>query len=166
MGGVAPRPRCAANPAGAEAAKKLEKTARVSAKMQGMAGRPRALTAEQEHTLEQLVDAGIPHATVARAMGVSRRTVVRVLARRRAQREPQTLDELLASIETDAQAILAKPPRSRATRRRGLDWRTSARFLELNYPKRWGGPLGRVTAGRSVRTFARRRARGLLSRIA
>jgi transcriptional regulator with XRE-family HTH domain len=103
-----------------------------------MAGRPRALTAEQEHQLEHLVDAGIPHEHVARAMGVSRRTVARVLARRRAEREPQTLDELLASIETDSAAILAGPPPSRAMRRRRHDWRASARFLEQNYPERWG----------------------------
>jgi hypothetical protein len=79
---------------------------------------------------------------VGRAMGVSRRTVVRVLARRRAEREPLTLDELLASLETEVAAILAGPPRSRAVRRRRLDWRASARFLEQNYPKRWGDRSG------------------------
>jgi hypothetical protein len=75
-------------------------------------------------------------------MGVSRRTVARVLARRRAEREPQTLDELLASVEVDIAAILAAPSPSRARRRRRLDWQASARFLEQNYPERWGDRSG------------------------
>jgi hypothetical protein len=111
-----------------------------------MAGRPRALTAEQDQTLEQLVDAGIPPTRP--SLGVSRRTVARVLARRRAEREPLTLDELLASLEVDVDAILAGPPRPRAVMRRRVDWHTSARFLEHELPGALGRPLGLVTAGR------------------
>jgi hypothetical protein len=105
--------------------------------MGGVARRHRALTDEQERQLEKLVDVGIRHALVASALGVSRSTVTRTLARRRA--EPETLAQLLARIDRD----FDEPPRPGALRRRGRDdWQASARLLEANFPERWAEGAG------------------------
>jgi hypothetical protein len=71
-----------------------------------------------------MVDAGVRQDVAARALGVSRRTVQRALARERAGRGLQTLDELLAAVPS-LDEVLAAPPRRRGRRRRSDSWRLS-----------------------------------------
>jgi hypothetical protein len=96
-------------------------------------GRRRALSDEQEQTLVALVDrARIPVEVAGRALGVSRRTAQRALARQRAGREPATLAELLAELPSlDEVLELAdlSPPRRRRRRRPG-SWQEAAEELE------------------------------------
>jgi predicted DNA-binding protein (UPF0251 family) len=64
-------------------------------------GRHRALSDDDERQLARLVDAGVRQELAGAVLGVSRRTVVRTLARRRAARREQTVQELLAEFRDD-----------------------------------------------------------------
>jgi hypothetical protein len=89
-----------------------------------------------------LVDAGVTIAVAAAALGVSRRTGQRVLARQRG-REGESLEELCASLPTLQETLAAfSPTSSRAPRRRRPveGWREAARWLEEEHPESWGLP--------------------------
>jgi hypothetical protein len=105
-----------------------------------MARRP-ALNKVEERQLELLVEAGVTQAIAARALGVSRSTAQRSLARLRAEREPETLDDLLAALPTIDEMLAALPPRLPVRQRQhgsSTAWRESARALEQMAPERWG----------------------------
>jgi len=108
--------------------------------------RTRKLRPEGERQLGLLVGAGVTVAVAASAVGCSRRTAQRVLARQRAGCEPETLEEVLAALPT-LQEVLASfsvaPPRVRAPRRRRSGgWRASAEWLEAERPESWSLPAG------------------------
>jgi hypothetical protein len=69
-----------------------------------------ALNKVEERQLELLVEAGVTQEIAARALGVSRRTAQRALARLQAEREPETLEDLLASLPTIDEMLAAPPP--------------------------------------------------------
>jgi len=66
-------------------------------------GRPRLVDGRLERRLERLLDAGVSQGDAAKVVGVSLRTVNRWVAAKRARttsdREPETLDQLLARYE-------------------------------------------------------------------
>jgi hypothetical protein len=105
-----------------------------------MAGRPRALDDAQESLLVAVVDAGLPVGRAALALGVSARTASRVLARRSAEGEPLSLDELIALAVGDPVTILGGP-RHRGPARQRLDWRASAALLEQLEAEDWGDAI-------------------------
>jgi len=111
----------------------------------GMA-RTRVLSPEGERQLGLLVGAGVTVATAAGALGVSTRTAQRVLARQRA--EPETLEELIASLPTPEEALaafsVALSPVRVSRRRRSGSWRTSAEWLEAERPESWSLPADRT----------------------
>jgi hypothetical protein len=76
-----------------------------------------------ETQLDRLLAAGVSQEVAGRAIGVSRRTVQRHVQRRRLTAEPETLDQLLGKLQP-------------------FDWKQSARFLETQYPERWGDLRG------------------------
>jgi hypothetical protein len=70
-------------------------------------GRRRALSEDGERQVALLVDAGVRQEVAGRALGVSRRTVVRVLGRQRDAHRELSLAELVAREERDLAAITA-----------------------------------------------------------
>jgi hypothetical protein len=107
-------------------------------------GRRTVITPKVERQLDALLDV-VPQERAALAVGISRRSVQRYAARRRKEAEPQTLDELLASLpsfeEITADDGRARPPARRRRRARARGWEEAARMLETQAPQRWGPPV-------------------------
>jgi hypothetical protein len=102
-----------------------------------MRGRPRVLSPASESQLGALLDVGVRQEVAAVAVGCSLRTVQRYAARRRAASEPETLEELLASLPSVEEIVAGAPRPPRAARGRSRGWRTAAAALERQYPERW-----------------------------
>jgi hypothetical protein len=95
--------------------------------------RHRALTADDERQLVALVDGGVRQELAGAVLGVSRRTVVRVLARRRAAQRELTLEEILEPFRGDRLEpvdVFAEPARRRQARLRSRGWQAAAAQLE------------------------------------
>src|SRR5262249_3853819 len=98
---------------------------------------PRRLTEDDERQVVALVAAGVRQDRIGAAFAVSRRTVCRVIARRRGGRREPTIEELLEPFgdpDSDARAVTATPrrqtPRRKARGRAG--WEDAATVVVAN----------------------------------
>jgi hypothetical protein len=104
-------------------------------------GRPPALDARAEEEAALLLDVGVRQTVVARACGVSTRTIQRIAARHRRDAVEPSLEQLLASLPSPEQ-VLAEPshPVRKRKRKRRPAWRDVADALETQFPQRWNPP--------------------------
>jgi transcriptional regulator with XRE-family HTH domain len=105
----------------------------------GRVGRPTVITRRIEEQLAAMRDAGVTQERAAIACNIGRRTVQRWEARRGREPEPQTLEEVLASLPTLEEIMADDRPRPLGRRRRSRkrDWQKAARMLEQEAPERW-----------------------------
>jgi hypothetical protein len=95
--------------------------------------RHRALTADDERQLEAMIGVGVRAELAGAVLGVSRRTVCRVLARRRAAQRELTLEEILEPFRGDRLEpvdVFADPAGGRRARPRSRGWQAAAAQLE------------------------------------
>jgi hypothetical protein len=102
------------------------------------------ITPKVERQLDALLDV-VSQERAALAVGISRRSVQRYAARCRKEGEPQSLEQLLASLPTFEEIMADNgrrrpPPPRRRRRSRERGWEKLAEMLETEAPQRWGSP--------------------------
>jgi hypothetical protein len=89
----------------------------------------RRLTDNQVRQVQTLLDAGVDQTLAADVVGISRRSVCRVVARRREASQELSAVELCSALPSLAE-VLAEPPRSTRGARRRPGWMVSAGRLD------------------------------------